>query len=163
RWRYHGENYAGEDRLAGQNPPKAGITYFLAKKPKQELLMEIVDEKGTLIQKYTSKKVEPDYEEDNPDPPWVIFKPTILETKPGLHRVDWDLTHHGPKIIPGAKNDAGIPYRGPLVLPGKYAIKLTIDGETLTSSIEVKMDPRVKSSAAELAASHKLALEIRAD
>ena len=57
RWRYHGENYAGEDRIAGDNPPKGAIiNYYLPAKPKEELTLEILDAKGDLVRKLTSKK-----------------------------------------------------------------------------------------------------------
>ena len=35
---------------------------------------------------------------------------------------------------------------GPLVLPGLYQVRLTSDGRTYTAPLEVKMDPRVKTS-----------------
>ena len=35
---------------------------------------------------------------------------------------------------------------GPLVLPGTYQVTLTVDGKTYTAPLEVKMDPRVKTS-----------------
>src|SRR5207302_1575627 len=50
RWRYHGENYAGEDRLPGENPPKGAIlNYYLPAKPKDDLTLEIFDARGTLV------------------------------------------------------------------------------------------------------------------
>ena len=42
----------------------------------------------------------------------------MLPTEPGVNRVAWDLRHEGPTIIPKAKNDAGVPHRGPLAPPG---------------------------------------------
>jgi hypothetical protein len=76
----------------------------------------------------------------------------------------------GPKIIPGAKNDAGVPHRGPLVLPGAYKLKLHVDGKTLTQTLEVKVDPRVLARSEDRAITprdledrHKLALQLRDD
>jgi hypothetical protein len=39
---------------------------------------------------------------------------------------------------------------GSWVLPGKYSVRLTVDGKTQTQPLVVKMDPRVKTSAADL-------------
>ncbi len=163
RWRYHGENYAGDDRLPGANPPKGAIlNYYLPAKPKDDLTLEILDSQGTIVQKLSSKKSDIVIDEDSPDVPWSIFKPTILPKEQGINRVAWDLGMLGPKIIPGAKNDAGVPYRGPMVLPGVYTLKLVIDGKTLEQKVEVTPDPRFKSPT-EFADAHKLALQLRDD
>ena len=164
RWRLGGDSYVPEDKVSGDNPPHGAIlTYWLDKKPKADLVLEIADEKGTLVRRMTSKKVDPDYEEDHPDRPWSLFKPTVLSDEPGLQRVTWNLEWSGPKIIPNAKNDAGIPYHGPLVLPGKYMAKLTIDGKSMTQPIEVVLDPRVKLAAGDLEERHQLGLKIRSE
>jgi hypothetical protein len=48
---------------------------------------------------------------------------------------------------------------GPLVLPGTYQVKLTVDGSSATAPLEVKMDPRV--TLAQLALSQQLTLEMK--
>jgi photosystem II stability/assembly factor-like uncharacterized protein len=171
-WRYHGENYVGEDRIPGANPPKGAVlNYYLPTKPKGDITLEIYDDKESLVQKLSSKKSEIEaIDEEAPDVPWMIFKPTILPKDEGFNRVSWNLEMMGPKIIPGAKNDAGVPYRGPLVLPGAYKLKLHIDGKTLTQTVEVKVDPRVLARSQDRATTtrdledrHKLALQLRDD
>ena len=53
-----------------------------------------------------------------------------------------------------------MPYRtplkpqGPLVLPGEYTVRLTVDGHSETQTIAVKMDPRVHTSPPDLEALH---------
>ena len=164
RWRYHGENYVGEDRISGDNPAKGAIlNYFLPKKPKDDITLEILDAKGTLVQSLSSKKSDIDVDEESPDVPWSIFKPTVLPKEQGLNRVAWNLEMAGPMVIPGAKNDAGVPYRGPLVPPGTYTLKLHVGGKTLTQKVEVNLDPRCKASPSDVADAHKLALQLRDD
>jgi photosystem II stability/assembly factor-like uncharacterized protein len=164
RWRYHGENYAGEDRISGDNPAKGALlTYFLPVKPKEEVDLEILDAKGTLVQKLSSKKLEPESEEDAPDAPWTIFKPTVLPKEAGMNRTAWNLEMAGPTVIPGAKNDSGVPHRGPLALPGTYTLKLHVDGKVLTRTVELEMDQRVKTPRSELEETQKLALALRDD
>lgn len=163
RWRYHGENYAGEDRIPGDNPPKgAVIHYHLDRKPKDEITLEILDAKGALVRKLTSKKEEPE-DEEHPDQPWSPYKPTVLPKEIGINRVAWDMLYDGPTIIPGAKNDAGVPRRGPSAGPGTYTLKLTVDGKALTGSVVVRLDPRVKLQADDLAEQHALAMKLRDD
>jgi hypothetical protein len=40
---------------------------------------------------------------------------------------------------------------GPWVVPGTYTVRLTVNGQTYTQPLRVRMDPRVKASAAMLA------------
>jgi photosystem II stability/assembly factor-like uncharacterized protein len=164
RWRYSGEGYAGEDRIPGENPPKGAIiNYYLEKKSKDDLRLEVFDSAGKLVRKLSSKKEEPEQAEDAPDVPWSIYKPTVLPNEAGLQRVTWDLRSDGPKYIPGAKNDAGTPHEGPLVLPGSYTLKLHVDGQVLEGKLQVQLDPRVKLTKQELEARHELAMQVHAD
>jgi photosystem II stability/assembly factor-like uncharacterized protein len=164
RWRYSGDNYVGEDRIPGENPPKGAIVnYYLAKKPKDELKLEVFDADGKRVRKLTNKKVEPEDQEDAPDAPWSVHKPTVLPDDAGLQRVTWDMRYDGPKTIPGAKNDAGTPREGPLVLPGTYTLKLHVDGQVLTSTVAVKLDPRVSLSEEALKDRHRLTMQVYDD
>jgi photosystem II stability/assembly factor-like uncharacterized protein len=163
RWRYQGDRNYVEDRQTGDNPPHGAIIhYYLERKPKEDLVLEIFDETGKSVHRFTSKKEEGEKETD-PDAPSHVYKPTVLPTEPGVQRVAWDLHFLGPKIIPAAKNDAGIPHEGPLVLPGTYTLRLHVDGKVLTGTVEVHMDPRVKSSAEELRERHRLAMQLFAE
>lgn len=164
RWRYHGEGYAPEERIPGENPPRGLlISYYLPEKPKQDITLELHDAAGKLVRRLTSKKAEPEAREDDPDAPWSIFKPTVLPREPGINRVAWDLTGAGPTVIPGAKNDYGVPHKGPLVLPGVYKLTLTVDDVVLKAEVEVRPDPRVKDSPTQLAARHAFAMRLRDD
>jgi hypothetical protein len=51
--------------------------------------------------------------------------------------------------------------RGPLALPGNYQVRLTADGKRQTMPLEVKLDPRVNVSQADLEKQFKLQLELR--
>ncbi|MBM3993951.1 MAG: glycosyl hydrolase [Planctomycetes bacterium] len=164
RWRYSGDNYVGDDRIPGENPAKGALlTYYLPEKAKNDLTLEIFDEKNALVQKLSSKKSDIVIDEEAPDVPWSIFKPTVLPKEKGYNRVAWNLEMLGPKIIPGAKNDGGVPYRGPMVFPGTYTLKLHVDGKVLTQTVEVKLDPRSKATRGELEEAQKLALQLRGD
>ena len=48
---------------------------------------------------------------------------------------------------------------GPLAVPGVYQVKLTVDGQSYTAPLEVKMDPRVRI--APLALTQQLELEMK--
>ena len=75
-----------------------------------------------------------------------------------MHRFVWDLRFPPPRTnqheypISAIPGDTPKEPLGPFVLPGTYTVKLTVDGKSLTRSLTVKLDPRVRMSAADLAA-----------
>jgi hypothetical protein len=51
--------------------------------------------------------------------------------------------------------------RGPVVVPGTYQVKLTVDGKTQTQNLEVRKDPRVQTTPEQFAAQLELELQLR--
>jgi hypothetical protein len=82
-----------------------------------------------------------------------------------MHRWVWDLHYPKPEAtrheypISAVPGDTPRLPLGPTALPGTYTVKLTADGTSYTASFAVKMDPRVKTSAAGL--EKKFQLETR--
>jgi hypothetical protein len=52
---------------------------------------------------------------------------------------------------------------GPIVTPGKYTVKLTVDGRSSTQPLEILKDPKVPTSQADLDLSVRLQLRLRDD
>jgi photosystem II stability/assembly factor-like uncharacterized protein len=79
----------------------------------------------------------------------------------GYNRVAWDLRY--PLTFVAGDQDEGWfgPPRGPLVLPGEYRISVTARGRELTGTVQVRTDPRARTSAealqARFAASQRVA------
>jgi hypothetical protein len=83
-----------------------------------------------------------------------------------LNRFVWDLRYERPpalrfgySIAAAFGDDAIMVPEGPLALPGVYQVKLTVDGQTYTAPLELKMDPRVRVVPPAL--SQQLALEMK--
>jgi photosystem II stability/assembly factor-like uncharacterized protein len=143
RYRYGQTIEERPRRGSAPNPPAGAILhYYLKDRPKGDVVLEIVDAKGATVRQLDSKKEEEEKEEDG-DYPAEKFKKTVLPADPGLHRVVWDLRYDGAKVIKGAKVDSGEPRVGPLVNPGTYTLKLTVEGKTLTVPLQVQLDPRL--------------------
>jgi photosystem II stability/assembly factor-like uncharacterized protein len=143
RYRYHGSFEEVDRRGSGQNPPKGAIVnYYLKTKPKGDITLEILDGKGALVDKFTSK---PESEEPSDPGDYTDEKHKRLQltTHVGVNRVAWDLTYPGAMPIKKAKADQGQPKVGPMVTPGVYTLKLTVEGKAYTSPLEVKRDPRL--------------------
>src|SRR5216684_4098369 len=146
--------------LVGQNPPSgAVIYYYLRAAPKGETTIEILDGAGNVVRKYSSNKLQPLDEPLSPDD-----KKPEKEIKPeaGLNRFLWDLHYEGASRVPDYylfeyKDGA----RGPLALPGQYQVRLTVDGKSQTAPVELKLDPRVNVSQADLEKQFKLLMDVR--
>jgi hypothetical protein len=73
-----------------------------------------------------------------------------------MHRWVWDLHYPAPDSTRHDYPIAAIPHDtprfplGPTALPGIYSVRLSVDGKTATAPLTIKMDPRVKTSAAAL-------------
>jgi outer membrane murein-binding lipoprotein Lpp len=68
----------------------------------------------------------------------------------------WDLRVAGVKELDDIVNDEGTA-DGPMVAPGTYAVRLTVDGRAETRPLQVVDDPRVGATPAELAAAFDFA------
>jgi photosystem II stability/assembly factor-like uncharacterized protein len=129
-------------RGVGANPPVgAAINYHLKAKPKGDIQLEVLDARGQVVVRFSSKEEEKE-PEDVGDYSEEKDKKLILPLEPGLHRIHWNLRYEGAQPIKKAKVDSGKPREGPLVLPGTYTLRLTVDGQVLTTPLEVRFDPR---------------------
>jgi hypothetical protein len=64
---------------------------------------------------------------------------TSIRPEAGMQRITWDLRYPGPWT---AQNPNGGP-GGPMVPPGKYTVRLTAGGQTITRTFALISDPRV--------------------
>jgi photosystem II stability/assembly factor-like uncharacterized protein len=162
---YRMQNPGGQDRpkkpvLTGQNPPPgAVIDFFVKATPKGETLVEILDGQGQVIRKYSSLKTQVPDEPLDPDDK----KPEKeIKVEAGLNRFVWDLCYEEANRVPGYhlwEYNSGA--QGPVALPGKYQVRLTVDGKSQTVPLEVKLDPRVQVTQADLEKQFNLLLQVR--
>src|SRR5260370_19849239 len=74
----------------------------------------------------------------------------------GAHRFVWDLHYSLPE---GVRRSYYLT-AGPLVVPGKYSVRLTANGKNSTQALTVKMDPRVKATPEALQSQFALASQL---
>jgi hypothetical protein len=80
----------------------------------------------------------------------------------GAHRVTWDLHYVGASVFPGMVLRSANPQQGPWAVPGRYQVKLTVDGASQIRAFSVLPDPRLKDVAlSDLEAQFKLSMAIR--
>ncbi|MES2219498.1 MAG: glycoside hydrolase [Acidobacteriota bacterium] len=151
------------DEPAGENPPDGAILDYNLPQLAHTVTLEILDNSANVLRKYSS---------DDPMVPAPkelrtglipAYWPKMhgpLPTTAGMHRWVWDLRSTAPTATSYSYPIAAVPHRtplvpqGPLVVPGTYTVRLTVDGKSETQSLRVKMDPRVHMSQAALEALH---------
>ena len=144
-----------------KNPPNgAMIDYYLHGGAAGPVKIEIYDAGGKLVRKFSSEaKPAP---APRAAPIAAIWRPAPagISTKPGMHRFVWDLRYPSP----GHDDDEEAEFSGfgggPQVAPGIYEVRLIANGQTYTQPLTVRLDPRSKASAADLA--DQLALGLKA-
>jgi photosystem II stability/assembly factor-like uncharacterized protein len=151
----------------GQNPPNGVVVYYMLKdKAKGDVTLEFLDSTGKLVKKFSSK----------PDPKEAALARARAEedegdgrrrggaprpsTEAGVNRFVWDMRY------PDSTNFPGMIYwaassRGPVIVPGDYSVRLSVDGQTFTEPVKVKMDPRMKSTLDDLKSQLALSLQLR--
>lgn len=125
-WQLHRYSNTAFD---GDAPPYGAIvTYYLKSPATRAPTAEILDARGDVVRGFAASG--------------------LLPNVSGLNRFVWDLATDGatPWSFAPAWNSG---YDGVLVPPGRYAVRLRVDGRTLTQPIVVRADPRSPYSQAE--------------
>jgi photosystem II stability/assembly factor-like uncharacterized protein len=153
---------------AGQNPPAgAMLDYWLKSSPTGVVTLEIFDSSGKLVRRFSSadQRDAPDEKELNVPTYWIRPERGVTNA-PGMHRFIWDLRYPPPASlerdypISAIYGDTPLYPLGAPVLPGSYTVKLMAGGTAYSQPLTIKMDPRVKTSLAELQAQFELETKI---
>ena len=143
---------------AGQNPPDgAMIDYHLKEDASTPVTLEILDAAGQTVRRFSSADQPETVNEKEFNVPMYWVRPArTLSAAARMHRFVWDLAYPAPDVlsrdfsISAVYHDTPLYPQGATVLPGKYAIKLTAGGKTYTQPLEIRMDPRVKTTLEDL-------------
>jgi len=129
------------DEAAAANPPAgAFIDYVLKTAARTPVTLEIRDESGGLVRRYSSADEAPktDLAKLGTAPQWVQ-PPSTLSAAAGHHRFVWPLRYPEAGAEPGSKPCAD----GVWAPPGRYTVVLDTDGVHLTQPLTVAPDPRL--------------------
>ncbi len=130
---------------AGANPPEGiVIHYVLPAAPATSISLSILDEQGAEVRAYVNSEAN-----------------APIPSNAGLNRFVWNFRY------PGAVNPVSEdlqPWRrddGPMAVPGRYQVRLEVDGTSQTQAFEMLPDPRLFTSQDDLCTQRDLLLEIR--
>ena len=170
RWDTNTDTPLPPDEPAGQNPPDGAIfNYYLKSAAAGPVTLEILDSAGTMVRRYSSA-----------DP----FRRLTLSCP--FRRIGCVRRKRCParrdcialsgtcttRRCPASSLNIRLPRflgtplpapTSPWVMPGKYSVVLTVDGQRYTQPLTIEMDPRVKTSTADLQKQFELSKQIYDD
>jgi photosystem II stability/assembly factor-like uncharacterized protein len=175
RWDNTQDTPLPPEMKVGDNPPEGAVLdYYLAAPAAGAMSLAISDSAGAIVREYTNVAPPVDRTMANVPDYWLM-PPLVLKTTAGMHRVAWDLRYPDPPTLNYGYNGNLLDYReytlswhalpgqtprttlvGPMVLPGTYTVKLTVDGRSYTQPLTIVPDPRVAVPPAGLAAQFQL-------
>ena len=163
-------------------PPGAMIEYWLNAESKQTTSIDILDATGRIVRSFSSVARDTSAARDTISGTPLLVRDTTagragrtrvvprwtpsmaaaaaqrLTSTPGINRLVWDLAWPGPWDAAARRSGRG----GPLVVPGRYSVRLRVGDSVMTQPLVVREDPRVTRDGVTLAMlREKLAHEIR--
>ncbi|MEM9930133.1 MAG: glycosyl hydrolase, partial [Bacteroidota bacterium] len=141
-YRYNLSGGGGRERGAAN--PAAGIIfdYYLPEEIDTSVLkVEVLDETGTVIRSYTNQKAK-GFKTWPGGPP----RPQVIPSAAGINRFNWDLRREQMPAVEGVFTLGD--YRGSLVPPGNYTLRLTAPSDTLEVTAALLADPTLDAEPA---------------
>lgn len=164
RLRYGGGGFRrGRSHDPEYPPVGANFDYVLSENASGPVTLDILDGEGQVVRSFSSDSAG---EYELPAEPgmreWRLerFGTPTLSANQGAHRFTWNLAYPGPWHANPGRSGRG----GPMVPPGSYTARLSVDGWSASQSFAVMLDPRVEAegtSVAEVERQIAMALQVR--
>jgi photosystem II stability/assembly factor-like uncharacterized protein len=133
----------------GENPPYGAILdYVVPHGANGPVTLAILDARGAVLRRWSSAERPKTTDASGVDYPayWIAANP-VPSGEPGMHRFAWDFRV-------GGGDDA------PFAAPGRYSVRLSVDGRTYERPLAVRRPPHVAASDADLVAQYALARQV---
>jgi photosystem II stability/assembly factor-like uncharacterized protein len=160
RWNRNPDTPLPPEVPAGKNPPDGAIIdYYLATNAQGPVTLEILDSSGEVVHRYASTDKPPSMEKlaaTYPIPMYWVRPTQIPSAEAGMHRFVWNGHYASPDALEREFPISAILHNTPLIplgawaLPGSYTVKLTVNGQSYTQPLTLKMDPRINTSPEDL-------------
>ena len=136
-----------DPKLEGENHPNGVMIHYFIKKLEAgaEVKIDILESDGDTIRTLSTKAKD---------------KLNQITVKAGGGRFVWDMRYPGYKTFPGMVF-YGSPNQGPKAVPGKYQVRLTVNGKSQTQDFEILKDPRLNTSAEDFQAQFDFLMKVR--
>ena len=170
RWNRNTDTPLPPEEPAGENPPDGAIIDYELPAGAHEVTLEIFDAKGKSVRKYSSEDkaqvTEAELEHELNVPIYWVRPFHALASAEGFHRFIWDLHSTPPQVgehsypMTAIYHDTPRLPLGVYALPGTYKVELTVDGKHYSKKLDLKMDPRIKTTSAGLEKQYELSSEL---
>ncbi|MFC2097002.1 WD40/YVTN/BNR-like repeat-containing protein [Bacteroidota bacterium] len=111
------------DNIPSYPAPSVAIDYYLKETSEETIKLEILNEENDVIKLFVSgSSIRSEF-----------------KNATGLHRLNWDMKPGGPENSNGRRSQGG-----PMVIPGKYSVRLTVGEDVYNQSFELLADPRLE-------------------
>jgi photosystem II stability/assembly factor-like uncharacterized protein len=130
-------SFKGTNPFHGVNPANGVVLYYELPESSEakEITLEILNEEGKLIRKFSSKE-DPNYKKNNGGGPPPA---PVLSRDKGLNRFVWDMLY---PIIPGIPDTyIEANFRGHMAPPGTYTLKLQMGDKTISTTANILETP----------------------
>lgn len=136
-----------DPKLEGENHPNGVMIHYFIKKLETgaEVKIDILESDGDTIRTFSTKAKD---------------KLNQITVKAGGGRFIWDMRYPGYKTFPGMVF-YGSPNQGPKAVPGKYQVRLTVNGKSQTQDFEILKDPRLNTSPEDFQAQFEFLMKVR--
>ncbi len=158
----------------GKNPPDGVVvTYWLKEPPAGEVRLTFLDAAGNEIRRFTSAP-EPkaaavdavpagdegaegvETEESTAERPGE----QRVSKRAGLNRFVWNMRYPDAVKVPGdVTTESSL--AGPAAPPGRYTVRLTVDGQEYRQDVDIVKDPRVRATQEDFDAQFELLIQVR--
>ncbi len=147
--------------VAVRSGPGVSFSWWLKAKP-QTARLEIVDSTGAVLRTWEPDTTPPAQREGAPQGGGRRgFAPQWLPVAAGISRLSWDLRTQGIVTFPGMIF-WGAGMGGPAAPPGRYTLRLTVDGRALTAPVVVTHNPWITDvTDADLRAQYAFSWQVR--
>lgn len=137
-WTLHSNDEGTFTNYAADNPPYGvAITFYQRDPQKGSPSLDILDAHGRVI-----RTISGTHKVGGKDVPYIT-------NKAGLNRYTWDFTVNGPAKWNAGNEFSKGPDSGPGVVPGDYAVRMTLSGHAYVQRFKVAPDPRSQFTQAE--------------
>jgi len=140
------KRYRGTTKKSVPYYPSAAvdIDYYLPEDVTSQIRLDILNESDQIIRTFFSqvdKKDDDDSEKERDMATGFIEEgmTDALKTTAGAHRFQWDMRHAGPWDKKASKAYES----GPLVTPGSYSVRLSVEDKNYQQSFMIKADQNI--------------------
>ncbi len=167
RWNMYSDTPLPPEEPGGENPPDGIQLDYLLQDSVDSLALTIVTSDGEVVRRFADGDLPRSIDSTALAHPTYWIRPAQqLFTEIGLHRFVWDLRYPPPADADASFSIAAVKNRtpagplGPFVPAGSYVVRLDTPSGSMERNVEVRMDPRVTASAADIRIQDELSKEL---